>query len=400
MNTDKNHEEDFMDNFIFHNATKIIFGKETDSRVGAEVKKHADKVLLHYGGGSIKKSGLYDIVIDSLNAAGVAFVELPGVQPNPRLSLVREGIGICREEGIRFILAVGGGSVIDSAKAISVGVPYDGDVWNFYSGKDQVKEAIPVGVVLTIPAAGSESSPSSVITNEDGWYKRGLTTDYIHPAFAILNPELTYSLPDYQTSCGAADIMAHIMERYFTNTKHVELTDRLCEAVLKTVINNVPKALLNPISYNARAEIMWAGTVAHNDILGVGRQGDWASHDIEHEISAIYDIAHGAGLAIVFPAWMTYVYKHDTQRFAQFASRVWDVEYNFFNPEETALKGIEKLKEFNSFIGLPVSLSEADIDDSRIGEMADKCTSSDTHTVGSFVKLNRKAVFDILSIAK
>lgn len=389
-----------MDNFIFHNMTRIIFGKETENQVGFETKKHSSKVLVHYGSGSIKKSGLYDIVVNSLKVAGVEIVELSGVQPNPRLSLVRQGIKICRDEGIGFILAVGGGSVIDSAKAISVGVPYAGDVWNFYTGKDQVKEALPVGVVLTIPAAGSESSPSSVITNEDGWYKRGLTTDHIHPAFAILNPELTYTLPDYQTSCGAADIMAHIMERYFTNTKHVELTDRLCEATLKTMINNVPKVLMNPVNYHARAEIMWAGTIAHNDILGTGRQGDWASHDIEHEISAIYDIAHGAGLAIVFPAWMTYVLKHDVERFAQFAVRVWDVEYNFFNPAETALKGIEKLKEYNSFIGLPVSLGEADIDDSRIEEMADKCTSFDARTVGNFVKLNKQAVFDILSIAK
>jgi alcohol dehydrogenase YqhD (iron-dependent ADH family) len=389
-----------MDNFIFHNTTKIIFGKETEKLVGAEVRKHADRILLHYGGGSIRKSGLYDIIVDSLRNAGVDFVELSGVQPNPRLSLVRQGIGICRDEGIRFILAVGGGSVIDSAKAIAVGVPYSGDVWNFYTGKDQVKQALPIGVVLTIPAAGSESSPSSVITNEDGWYKRGLTTDHIHPQFAILNPELTYTLPDYQTSCGAADIIAHIMERYFTNTRHVELTDRLCEATLKTIINNVPKILKNPLNYHARAEMMWAGTVAHNDLLGRGRQEDWASHDIEHEISGIYDIAHGAGLAIVFPAWMQYVYRHDVQRFAQFASRVWDVEYNFFNPEETALKGIEMLKEFFSYIGLPVSLTEADIDDSRFEEMADKCTASDTQTVGAFVRLKKKDVLDILNIAK
>jgi alcohol dehydrogenase YqhD (iron-dependent ADH family) len=316
------------------------FGKETEAQVGLETKKHADKVLLHYGGGSIKQSGLYDIIIQSLKDAGVGYVELSGVQANPRLSLVYEGIKICREEYISFILAVGGGSVIDSAKAISVGVPYDGDVWDFYTGQAKVDKALPIGTVLTIPAAGSESSPSSVITNEDGWYKRGLSSEHIRPVFSILNPELTYTLPDYQTACGAADIMAHIMERYFTNVKSVELTDRLCEATLKTMINNVPKVLLNPLSYSARAEIMWAGTIAHNDLLGTGRAGDWASHDIEHELSAIYDIAHGAGLAIIFPAWMSYVYKQDISRFAQFAARVWDVEYNAFNPEETALKGI------------------------------------------------------------
>ncbi|HOQ76836.1 MAG TPA: iron-containing alcohol dehydrogenase [Thermoclostridium sp.] len=389
-----------MNNFIFLNPTRIIFGKGTENLVGAETKKHADKVLLHYGGGSIKKIGLYDTVVKSLKEAGVEFTELAGVQPNPRLSLVRQGIEICRKEGIRFILAVGGGSAIDSAKAIAVGVPYDGDVWDFYIGKAKVKEALPVGVVLTIPAAGSEASPSSVITNEDGWYKRGLTTDRIFPRFSILNPELTYTLPNYQTACGAADIMAHIMERYFTNTKDVELTDRLCESTMKTLINNVPKALANPTDYAARAEIMWTATVAHNNLLGTGRDEDWASHDIEHEISGIYDIAHGAGLAIVFPAWMKYVYKHDIERFAQFAVRVWDVEYNFRNPEETALKGIEKLKAFFSSIGLPVSLSEAGIDDSRLEEMADKCTSSDTHTVGGFVKLNKQAVYEILKLAK
>lgn len=389
-----------MENFTFQNPTRIIFGKGTESQVGAETRKYADKILLHYGGGSIKKSGLYDRVVKSLKDAGIEFVELAGVRPNPRLSLVRQGIEICRKEGIRFILAVGGGSVIDSAKAIAVGVPYEGDVWDFYVGKAQVKEALPVGVVLTIPAAGSESSPSSVITNEDGWYKRGLTTDHIFPRFAIMNPELTYTLPNYQTACGAADIMAHIMERYFTNTRDVELTDRLCEAGMKTLINNVPKALANPSDYAARAEIMWTATVAHNNLLGTGREEDWASHGIEHEISGIYDIAHGAGLAIVFPAWMQYVYKHDVQRFAQFAVRVWDVDYNFFNPEETALKGIQKLKEFFSSIGLPVSLREAGIDDIRLEEMAEKCTDSDTHTVGNFVKLNKQAVYDILTLAK
>ena len=389
-----------MNNFIFQNPTKIIFGKDTEKLAVVETKKYADKILLHYGGGSIKKTGLYDTVVKSLKEAGVEFLELSGVQPNPRLSLVQKGIEICRKEGIRFILAVGGGSVIDSAKAIAVGVPYEGNVWDFYTGKAEVKEALPVGVVLTIPAAGSESSPSSVITNEDGWYKRGLTTDHIFPRFGILNPELTYTLPNYQTACGVADIMAHIMERYFTNTKDVELTDRLCEAGMKTLINNAPKALANPEDYSARAEIMWASTVSHNNLFGTGREEDWASHDIEHEISGIYDIAHGAGLAIVFPAWMKYVYKQDVQRFAQFAVRVWDVDYNFFNPEETALKGIEKLKEFFSSLGLPVSLKDAEIDDSRLEEMADKCTASDTKTVGSFVKLNKQAVYDILTIAK
>jgi len=389
-----------MNNFVFHNATKIIFGKGTENQVGAETAKYCKKVLLHYGGGSIKKTGLYDKVTKSLRDAGVEYIELSGVQPNPRLSLVREGIELCRKNNIEFILAVGGGSVIDSAKAISIGIPYDGDVWDFYTGKASVEKAIPVGVVLTIPAAGSESSGSSVITNEDGWYKRGAGSVLMRPKFAIMNPEITFTLPPYQTACGAADIMAHIMERYFTNVKNVDLTDRLCEATLKTMIKNVPIALKEPENYAARAEIMWAGTIAHNDLLDTGRIGDWASHDIEHEISGIYDIAHGAGLAIVFPAWMKYVYKHDIDRFVQFATRVWNVEMDFECPERTALEGIKRLKNFFRQIGLPVSLSDANIADDRLEEMADKRTDYGKETVGKFVELNREDVLNILKLAR
>ncbi|GAA3319215.1 hypothetical protein GCM10020331_025200 [Ectobacillus funiculus] len=263
------------------------------------------------------------------------FFELGGVKPNPRVSLVREGVSLCKEHNIDFILAVGGGSVIDSAKAIAAGAKYDGDVWDFFTGKKStVKDCLPIGVVLTIPAAGSESSDGTVITNEDGLYKRATGHITMRPKFAILNPVLTYTLPSYQTACGITDMMAHILERYFTNEKNVELTDRLCEAALKTIINNAHTVLEDPTNYDARAEIMWSGTIAHNDLLGTGRIGDWASHDIEHEISGIYDIAHGAGLAIVFPAWMKYVYKHDINRFAQFANRVWDVEIDLNNLEK------------------------------------------------------------------
>lgn len=389
-----------MENFVFKNATKIIFGCGMEQRVGAETRLYSSKVLLHYGGGSIKNTGLYEKVVNSLKNEGVTFVELPGVQPNPRLSLVREGIRLCRENGIDFILAVGGGSVIDSAKAIAVGVPYKGDVWDFYNGKAEVDKALPVATVLTIPAAGSEASPSSVITNEDGWYKRGLTTEWIRPVFSILNPELTYSLPAYQTACGAADIMAHIMERYFTNVKNVDLTDRLCEATLKTIIKNVPSALAEPNNYDFRAEILWASTIAHNDLLGTGRIGDWASHDIEHEMSGIYDIAHGAGLAIVFPAWMKYVYKHDINRFVQFAVRVWDVEMDFASPERTALEGIQRLENFFKSIGLPIRFSDLAIPEERIDEMASKCTAGDTKTVGNFVRLNKKDIGSIYTLAK
>jgi hypothetical protein len=389
-----------MENFVFQNATKIIFGRGTENQVGNETKQHSSKVLLHYGGGSIKETGLYDKVVKSLREANVEFIELSGVKPNPRLSLVQEGIKICRENQINFILAVGGGSVIDSAKAIAVGVPYRGDVWDFYAGKAEVKEALPVGTVLTIPAAGSEASPSSVITSENGWYKRGLTTEFIRPVFSILNPELSFTLPAYQTACGAADIMAHIMERYFTNVPNVDLTDRLCEATLKTIIKNIPVAIKEPENYNARAEVMWAGTIAHNDLLGTGRIGDWASHDIEHEISGIYDVAHGAGLAVVFPAWMKYVYKHDINRFVQFAVRVWNVDMSFESLEKTALEGIERLTNFFKEIGLPVTLRELGITDDRLEEMAAKCTQSDAITVGNFVKLNKKDVFNILTLAR
>ena len=388
-----------MDNFIFQNTTKIIFGKDTESLVGKETKLLGHKVLLHYGGGSIKKTGLYDKVVKSLKEAGLDFVELPGVLPNPRLSLVSEGIRLCREQKIDVILAVGGGSSIDSAKAIAVGVPYDGDIWDLYTQKGQPNGALPVGVVLTIPAAGSESSSNSVITNEDGLYKRGYDSEYIRPRFAILNPELSYTLPAYQTACGAADIMAHIIERYFTNTRNVELMDRFCESALKTMVLNAPKALRNPTDYAARAEVMWSGTLAHNGLLNTGRVGDWGSHQIEHELSAIYDIAHGAGLAIVFPAWMKYVYKHDVARFAQFAHRVWNIDDNMFDAEEMALKGIASLESFFSSIGLPTRLSQAGIDDSRLQEMADKCRGAAENNTGNFVKLGCQDVLNILKLA-
>ncbi|MEJ6949912.1 iron-containing alcohol dehydrogenase [Natronospora cellulosivora (SeqCode)] len=386
-----------MQNFEFHNTTKIIFGRDRENDIGKETKKYADKILLHYGGGSIKKYGLYAKLVKSLELAGVDFIELGGVRPNPRLSLVKEGIKICQENDINFILAVGGGSVIDSAKAIAIGVPYTGDVWDFYTGKAEIKEALPLGVVLTIPAAGSESSPSSVITKEEGDYKKGCGSKLIQPQFAILNPEVTFTLPDYQTACGAADIMAHIMERYFTHTKNVDLTDRLCESVLKTIIKNVPIVLENPKDYDARAEIMWAGSVAHNDLLGTGRVEDWASHAIEHEISGIYDVAHGAGLAIIFPAWMKYVYKENIKKFVQFAVRVWDIEADFENLEKTAIAGIEKLKGFFESIGLPVTFADLNLAEDKLEIMAEKCV--EYGEVGNFKKLGKEDVLNIYKLA-
>ncbi|SDD03740.1 iron-containing alcohol dehydrogenase [Halanaerobium congolense] len=384
-----------MQNFTYQNTTKIVFGKGTEEEVGEYTAKHGSKVLLHYGGGSIKKYGTYDKVVKSLEKAGIEYVELGGVEPNPKLSLVHKGIELAKEESVDFILAVGGGSVIDSAKAIAVGYFYDGDVWDFYYNNVEITEALPVGVVLTLPAAGSESSTSSVVTKMDGMYKRSIGTELIRPKFAIMNPEITFTLPDYQTACGAVDIMAHIMERYFTNTDNVEYTDRLSEASLKTIINNTPKVLEDNEDYAARAEIMWVGSNAHNGLLGTGREEDWSSHGMEHELSGIYDVAHGAGLAVVFPAWMEYVYQHDLERFAQFAHRVWDVDPDFKDLEWTAQQGIKKTKEFFSDIGMPVTLAELDIPADRLEEMAEKATENGP--IGSFVELDTE---DVLKIYK
>lgn len=388
-----------MDNFVFQWPTKIIFGKGTESSVGSEAKNFGRKVLLHYGGGSIKRSGLYDKIVKSLQEAQIEFIELGGVQPNPRVSLVREGIRLCREHQIDLILAIGGGSVIDSAKAMSAGVFYDGDVWDFYAGKAVAAKTLPIGVVLTIPAAGSEASKNSVITNEDGWYKRGYGSELFRPRFAIMNPELTFTLPPFQTAAGAVDIMAHVIERYFTNTQHVDLTDRLCESVLKIVINNAPLVLNDPDNYAARAEIMWASTLAHNDLLSTGRIGDWGSHAMEHELSGIYDVTHGAGLAVVIPAWMKHVYKHDVGRFAQFAQRVFGVDYYPNNPEQMALAGIRELTDFYKHIGMPVTLGELNIPDDRFEEMAEKATKSGTSTIGNFVKLGKEDIVSIYRLA-
>jgi len=388
-----------MENFTYSNRTKIIFGDGTQSRAGEECKLFGTRVLLHFGGQSIKKSGLYDQIVDSLNKAGVTFVELGGVQPNPRLSLVHEGVELCRKEKVDLILAVGGGSVIDSSKAIALGVPYEGDVWDFYSQKAQPKRALPVATVLTIPAAGSEASDSSVITNEDGWQKFGYTNGLLTPVFSILNPRLAFTLPAYQVACGAADIMSHLMERYFTNARSVELTDGLIEATMRTVIRNTPRVLAKPDNYDAWAEVMWSGCVAHNNLLDTGRIGDWASHGIEHELSALYDVAHGAGLAVVFPAWMRHVYLHDINRFVRFAVEVWGVEKDYFNPDLTALEGIQKLQDFFVSIGLPHNLAGLKIPADRIDEMASRATGDDKWRLGNFVKLGKADVTAILKSA-
>lgn len=387
-----------MIDFNFMNSTKIIFGKDKEQTVGAETKQYSNKVLLHYGGGSIKRTGLYDKVIKSLKEQNIEIFELGGVKPNPRISLVREGIEICKKNSIGFILAVGGGSVIDSAKAIGIGVEYEGDVWDFYDTKADPKTMLPLGVILTIPAAGSETSGSSVITNEELQLKRGCGGDCMRPEFSILNPELTFTLPDYQTACGAADMLAHVMERYFTQVSNVELTDRLCEATMKTIMSQAVKLVDNPDNYAARAEIMWCGTIAHNDVLGTGRIGDWSSHGIEHEMSAMTDIAHGAGLAIVFPAWMKYVYNDNQGKFLQFATRVFNIDENHENPEDTIFKGIAALENFFETMKLPTRLSDVDFDVSLIPEMAKKATFSGS--IGNFKKLSADDIEKIFILAE
>jgi alcohol dehydrogenase YqhD (iron-dependent ADH family) len=388
-----------VENFEYCNPTRIVFGKGAEARVGAETAVHARKILLHFGGGSIKASGLYDRVAASLRAAGVEWVELGGVKPNPRLSLVHEGVRLCKEQRLGLVLAVGGGSVIDSAKAIAMGAVTDRDVWDFFVGKGEPRAALPVGTVLTIPAAGSEASTASVLTNEDGFLKRGFNSELIYPRFSILDPELAFTLPRFQVACGAADIMAHLMERYFTTVKYVELTDRLLEATMKTVAHQVTKILERPRDYDAWAELMWAGTIAHNNLLNTGRIGDWASHDIEHELSGIYDVAHGAGLAVVFPAWMKHTLSRDPVRFAQWAARVWNVDLDYWNPEATALEGVRRLEGFFHSMGLGTRLADLKVGVDRLDEMARKCTDGDRRTIGNFVKLDSKAVRRIYELA-
>ena len=373
--------------------TKIIFGTGTEEEAGKEAAAYSDTVLLHYGGGSIRRSGLYDRVMDSLGRAGLEVYELGGVQPNPRLSLIREGIELCREKGIGLVLAVGGGSVIDSAKGIAAGVSYEGDVWALYQGKP-VEKAIPVGTVLTIAAAGSETSDGSVVTKEDENLKRFINSVHIVPKFSILNPELTRTLSEEQTMTGIADIFAHLLERYFTQTENVDFSDHLLEGALRSLVKNAVELRKNLKNYDLRTEIMWAGSMAHNNILGVGREQDWASHLIEHELSGFYDVAHGAGLAVVFPGWMEYVYKENVTRFAQYAYRVWDVELDFIDLTPAALGGIQKTREFFQAIGMPSSLRELNIPNDRLEDMAANCVLDGP--VGNFKKLNKDDVLAIL----
>lgn len=386
-----------MNNFTFYSPTYFAFGKGQEENTGKYVKRfEGSKVLIHYGGGSVVRSGLLDRVKKSLEAEGITYVELGGVMPNPRSGLVYKGIEICKKEGIDFILAVGGGSTIDSAKAIAAGACYDGDFWDYYMGKS-VEVALPIGTVLTIAAAGSEGSPDSVITKEEGMLKRGASGEGLRPRFSILNPELTQTLPAFQTAAGVTDIMAHLFERYFTTTKEVEVTDRVIEALLLTMIHEAPRVIENPNNYEARANIMWAGMMAHNNCCGVGRAQDWASHAIEHELSAVYDCAHGAGLAVVFPAWMEYNMHHDVMRFAKLAVRVWGCQMDYDHPEVTAKAGIAALRNFLKSIGMPGNFAELGASENDIAHMAHTACygNGGSGKIGGFAALSEEDVANI-----
>ncbi|MBQ7587309.1 MAG: iron-containing alcohol dehydrogenase [Lachnospiraceae bacterium] len=381
-----------MENFEFYSPTCFVFGKDTENQAGKYVKRFGgSKVLIHYGGGSAERSGLLGRVRSSLDAFGIAYVELGGVKPNPRSGLVYEGIDLCRKEGVDFILAVGGGSVIDSSKAIAAGAIYDGDFWDFYQGK-WIEEALPIGTILTIAAAGSEGSGDSVVTKEDGMFKRDAHGDVIRPKFSILNPALTQTLPPYQTAAGITDIMAHLYERYLTNTDEVEVTDRLIEGLLLTMIHEGPRVIEDPDNYQARANIMWAGTMAHNNSCGVGRTQDWNSHTIEHELSALYDCAHGAGLAVTMPAVFTYELSHNVMRFAQAAVRIWGCQMDFANPEVTARAGIEAFRNFLISIGMPKNFEELGAREEDIPKLVDILCNGDGRkgTISGFVTLDEE----------
>lgn len=389
-----------MNNFVFYSPTEFVFGKATEMQVGALARKHgARKVMIVYGGGSVVRSGLLDRVKQSLQEAGIEYCLMGGVQPNPVDTKVYEGIEFCRREQADMLLPVGGGSVIDTAKAIAAGVLYEGDFWDFYIGKAKVTKALKVAVVLTIPAAGSEGSGNTVITKLDGLQKLSLRVpEVLRPVFSIMNPELTYTLLPFQTACGVADMMAHIMERYFTNTQEVEIGDRLCEGTLMAIINEAPKVMRNPEDYGARANLMWAGMIAHNGTCGVGCEEDWASHFLEHEISAIYGITHGAGLSVIFPAWMTWMVEHNVGKIAQYAVRVWGVPESE-DKKAVALEGIGKLKNFFTSLGLPVTFKELGVENPDIDRLADSLHRNKGELVGNYVKLTKLDSKEIYRLA-
>ncbi|MBR6154077.1 MAG: iron-containing alcohol dehydrogenase [Treponema sp.] len=392
-----------MFDFKYFTPTKVVFGKNTEEKVADLVKEFGGKkVLIHYGGGSVIKSGLMQKVTDKLDAAGIPYVKLGGAVPNPHLSLVYEGIELCKKEGVDFLLAVGGGSAIDSAKAIGYGLMNEGDVWDFYDYKREAKDCMPLGVILTLAATGSEMSDSSVITKEEGLVKRGYSSDYCRPRFAILNPELTMTLPDYQTACGCTDIMMHTMERYFTNGGNMELTDSMAEALLRTVKENAKILVKDPKNYDARAEVMWAGSLSHNGLTGCGNDGgDWMTHKLEHELGGLYDVAHGAGLAAIWGSWARYVYKNCLPRFKRYALNVMGVA-PVGTDEEIALRGIEAMEDFYREIKMPTNLRELGVnateEDLRL--MAHKCAVGVNGGKGSARFLKEEDMYEIYKMSK
>ena len=393
-----------MKDFVYYAPTEVVFGEHSEEKVAGLVKKYGGhRVLVHYGGSSARKSGLLDKMCAQLKEGGIDAVLLGGVVPNPHLSLVHQGIDLCRREGIDFILAVGGGSVIDSAKAIAYGVPYEGDVWDVYLGKYTPVKALPIGCVLTIPAAGSEMSDSSVITNEDGWVKRGYSNNVCRAKFAIMNPCRTFTLPPYQTAAGVTDIMMHTMERYFTLDDDMNLTTELAEALLRTMKESVFPVLENPCDYRHRAQIMWGGSLAHNDLTGCGVTGDWATHQLGHELSGLFDATHGASLAAMWPSWARYVYKQNLSRFVRFAVKVMDVPNDYTDPEGTAIRGIEAMERFYHHIGMPVNIKELigrEVTEDEIKEMTRKCSRNYSSTQGAFKVLDAKDIEAIYRLAR
>jgi alcohol dehydrogenase YqhD (iron-dependent ADH family) len=390
-------------NFDFYAPSRILFGKDEEKRIGVLLKPYSKKALLHYGGGSIKKSGLYDTLTASLKKSGIDFVELGGVKPNPRLSLVRTGIELCKKEKVDLILAVGGGSVIDSSKAIAMGVYYNSDIWEVYEEHTVIEKALPVATILTIPAAGSESSGDTVITNEEKQLKIGYGNAHLRPLLSVMNPELFFTLPKEQLAYGVADMMSHVFERYFTNTTHTDLTDGLCEVTLKTLMKNALLAYKNTRDYDAWSELGFAGTVAHNGLAGMGRAQDWACHGMEHELSAVYDVAHGAGLAVLTPGWMSYVYKDNVNMFVQFAVNVMGVRGSYRDPDALIQEGIARLRDFFGKMGLPGTLSELGIGEDRLEEMAKKSTGEAfgrEHPIGGLKKLYWRDVLEIYNLVK
>ena len=389
--------------FNYYAPTRVVFGRDSEKQLAQLIRQYGGtRVLVHYGGGSARRSGLLDRAFNTLREAGISFVELGGVVPNPLLSKVNEGIELCRREQVDFILAVGGGSVIDSAKAIGYGVGYDGDVWDFWAGKATPQACLPIGVILTIPAAGSEMSNSCVITRDEGLLKRGINSDLCRCRFCIMNPELTYTLPPYQTAAGATDIMMHTMERYFSKYEDMTLTDAIAEALLRTVKDCVFEVLANPEDYRHRAQIMWAGSLAHNDLTECGLEKDFATHRLEHELSAVYGVTHGAGLAALWGSWARYVMPKHVSRFVPFAVNVMGVANDFAHPEATALKGIETIECFYRAIGMPTSIGELlnrTLTDKEIDTLADRCSRGGTITLGAMEVLDQQAMRTIYQMA-